>query len=110
MCASSPTWSTNYATCPSKTSSRTAPDRHPPVPRLLESGGTTGAPKRCAQLPDWIEQNTRWQTEDFIAGGFVADEGLLCLMPSGPHGVGHFDRVVAERPGAVFHPIDLDPR
>jgi len=31
-------------------------------------------------------------------------------MPSGPHGVGHFDRVVAERLGSVFHPIDLDPR
>ena len=31
-------------------------------------------------------------------------------MPSGPHGVGHFDRAVAERLGAVFHGIDLDPR
>jgi len=26
-----------------------------PVPRLYESGGTTGAPKRTAQLPDWVE-------------------------------------------------------
>ena len=31
-------------------------------------------------------------------------------MPSGPHGVGHFDRVVAERLGSAFHAIDLDPR
>ena len=31
-------------------------------------------------------------------------------MPSGPHGVGHFDRIVAERLGSVFHSIDLDPR
>jgi phenylacetate-coenzyme A ligase PaaK-like adenylate-forming protein len=81
-----------------------------PIPRIFESGGTTGAPKRTAQLPDWVEQVTRWQVEDFSAGGFVPGRGLLCLMPSGPHGVGHFDRVVAERLGSAFHPIDLDPR
>ena len=81
-----------------------------PVPRIYESGGTTGAPKRTAQLPDWVEQVTRWQVEDFTAGGFVPGAGLLCLMPSGPHGVGHFDREVAERLGSTFHPVDLDPR
>jgi phenylacetate-coenzyme A ligase PaaK-like adenylate-forming protein len=82
----------------------------PPIPRIFESGGTTGAPKRTVQLPDWIEQVTRWQVEDFTAGGFVPGRGLLCLIPSGPHGVGHFDRVVAERLGSVCHAIDLDPR
>jgi phenylacetate-coenzyme A ligase PaaK-like adenylate-forming protein len=82
----------------------------PPIPRIYESGGTTGAPKRTAQLPDWVEQVTRWQVEDFAAGGFVKGRGLLCMMPSGPHGVGHFDREVAERLGSTFHPIDLDPR
>jgi phenylacetate-coenzyme A ligase PaaK-like adenylate-forming protein len=82
----------------------------PPVPRIYESGGTTGAPKRTAQLPDWVEQVTRWQVQDFTAGGFVAGGGLLCMMPSGPHGVGHFDREVAERLGSTFHAIDLDPR
>ena len=81
-----------------------------PIPRIFESGGTTGAPKRTAQLPDWVEQVTRWQVEDFTAGGFVPGRGLLCMMPSGPHGVGHFDREVAERLGSTFHPIDLDPR
>lgn len=81
-----------------------------PLPMIFESGGTTGAPKRTAQLPDWLEQVTRWQVEDFTAGGFVAGGGLLCLMPSGPHGVGYFDRDVAHRLGSTFHPIDLDPR
>jgi phenylacetate-coenzyme A ligase PaaK-like adenylate-forming protein len=81
-----------------------------PIPRIFESGGTTGAPKRTAQLPDWVEQVTRWQVEDFSAGGFVPGRGLLCLMPSGPHGVGYFDQAVAERLGSTFHPIDLDPR
>ena len=41
-----------------------------PVPRIFESGGTTGAPKRTVQMPDWVEQVTEWQIEDFTAGGF----------------------------------------
>ena len=48
----------------------------PPIPRIFESGGTTGAPKRTAQLPDWVEQATRWQIEDFAAGGFVPGRGF----------------------------------
>lgn len=81
-----------------------------PPPMIFESGGTTGAPKRTAQLPDWLEQVVRWQVEDFTAGGFVPGSGLLCLMPSGPHGVGHFDREVAHRLGSILYPVDLDPR
>ena len=68
----------------------------PPLPQIFESGGTTGAPKRTAQLPDWIAQVVQWQTEDFASGGFVPGEGFLCLMPSGPHGVGYFSRLVFE--------------
>jgi phenylacetate-coenzyme A ligase PaaK-like adenylate-forming protein len=82
----------------------------PPVPQIFESGGTTGAPKRTVQMPDWIAQVVQWQTEDFATGGFVRGRGFLCLMPSGPHGVGYFSRLVSERLGAVFHPIDIDPR
>lgn len=82
----------------------------PPVPQIFESGGTTGAPKRTVQLPDWIDQVVEWQTQDFAAGGFVPGRGFLCLMPSGPHGVGYFSRLVAGRLGAIFHPIDIDPR
>lgn len=81
-----------------------------PPPRIFESGGTTGAPKRTVQMPDWIAQVVQWQTEDFVTGGFVPGHGFLCLMPSGPHGVGYFSRLVSERLGAVFHPIDIDPR
>jgi phenylacetate-coenzyme A ligase PaaK-like adenylate-forming protein len=82
----------------------------PPVPQIFESGGTTGAPKRTVQMPDWIEQVIQWQTADFTAGGFRPGEGFLCLMPSGPHGVGYFSRLVSERLGSVFHPVDIDPR
>lgn len=82
----------------------------PPVPRVFESGGTTGPPKRTAQLPDWVEQVVDWQTEDFTLGGFVPGGGFLCLMPSGPHGVSYFSRRVCERLGSIFHAVDLDPR
>jgi phenylacetate-coenzyme A ligase PaaK-like adenylate-forming protein len=82
----------------------------PPVPQIFESGGTTGAPKRTVQLPDWIAQVVEWQTEDFAAGGFQRGQGFLCLMPSGPHGVGYFSRLVSQRLGAAFHTIDIDPR
>jgi acyl-CoA synthetase (AMP-forming)/AMP-acid ligase II len=82
----------------------------PPLPQIFESGGTTGAPKRTVQLPDWIEQVVQWQTGDFDAGGFQHGRGFLCLMPSGPHGVGYFSRLASERLGSVFHSIDLDPR
>jgi hypothetical protein len=61
-------------------------------------------------LPDWVAQVVQWQTEDFATGGFQRGEGFLCLMPSGPHGVGYFSRLVSERLGSVFHPIDIDPR
>ena len=84
--------------------------RSVPVEELIPRGYGSPAPKRTAQLPDWVEQVTRWQVEDFTAGGFVPGRGLLCLMPSGPHGVGHFDRDVAERLGSTLHPVDLDPR
>jgi phenylacetate-coenzyme A ligase PaaK-like adenylate-forming protein len=84
--------------------------RSPALPRIFESGGTTGAPKRTAQMPDWVAQVIDWQTEDFATGGFVPGRGFLCLMPSGPHGVGYFSRVVSERLGAIFHAVDIDPR
>ncbi|MBO0885500.1 MAG: phenazine antibiotic biosynthesis protein, partial [Mycobacterium sp.] len=35
---------------------------------------------------------------------------FLGLMPSGPHGVGYFSRLISERLGSVFYTIDLDPR
>ncbi len=81
-----------------------------PVPHVFESGGTTGPPKRTAQLPDWVEQVVDWQTEDFTVGGFVPAGGFLCLMPCGPHGVSYFSRRICERLGSVFYPVDLDPR
>ncbi|WP_109509678.1 AMP-binding protein [Nocardioides speluncae] len=82
----------------------------PPVPQIFESGGTTGAPKRTVQLPDWIAQTIEWHTDDWTSSGYVRGRGLLGVMPSGPHGVGYFARLVSAGLGSVFHTVDLDPR
>lgn len=82
----------------------------PPVPQIFESGGTTGAPKRTVQLPDWIAQTIEWHTEDWTSSGYLRGRGLLGVMPSGPHGVAYFARLVSAGLGSVFHTIDLDPR
>ncbi len=81
-----------------------------PVPLIFESGGTTGAPKRTAQMPDWVAQVADWQTDDFRRAGFVGGRGFLCVMPTGPHGVGYFSRMVSGRLGSICHSVDLDPR
>jgi hypothetical protein len=47
----------------------------PPLPQIFESGGTSGAPKRTVQLPDWIDQVVEWQTADF-------DALPVCRLPS----------------------------
>ncbi len=80
------------------------------VPQVFESGGTTGAPKRTVQLPDWAEQTIRWHVEDMLSGGYVRGGGWLGLMPSGPHGVGYYARLVAQRLGSTYFTVDLDPR
>ena len=41
--------------------------------------------------------------------GRLRRRGLVCLMPSGPHGVGYFPRG-RRAAGSAFHPIDMDPR
>ena len=81
-----------------------------PVPQIFESGGTTGAPKRTIQMPDWLEQAIRWQVDDLSVVGYQRGRGLLGILPSGPHGVGYSTRLVAERLGSPFFAVDLDPR
>ena len=75
-----------------------------PIPRIFESGGTTGAPKRTAQLPDWVEQVTRWQVEDFTAGGFVSGGGLACPDAEWPARGGPFRPGGRRTPGVGVPP------
>lgn len=80
------------------------------LPSVWESGGTTGAPKRVVDLGQW-ERNTRWWSDVLDRHGFPSHDGnLLFLGPSGPHVVADALRGLARLRGAVFFPVDLDPR
>ncbi|MFH8749886.1 phenazine biosynthesis protein [Streptomyces rimosus] len=80
----------------------------PPV--VWESGGTTGAPKRTVDLGQWA-RNTRWWSEVLDQRGFPSHDGnLLFLGPTGPHVVAEVLREIARLRGAVFFPVDFDPR
>ncbi|GAA2397247.1 phenazine antibiotic biosynthesis protein [Mycolicibacterium llatzerense] len=81
-----------------------------PIPYVFESGGTTGAPKRTIQMPDWFEQSIRWQVAELVDSGYDQGRGMLGIVPSGPHGVGHVAKHVSAALGSVFFSVDLDPR
>jgi phenylacetate-coenzyme A ligase PaaK-like adenylate-forming protein len=81
-----------------------------PIPRVTETGGTTGAPKRVVQTPDWEEQSAQWAVEEFEAGGYARGRGLLGIVPAGPHGIGSIALLAAARLESIFYTVDLDPR
>ena len=87
-CAGFPISSTNCAGSPSTTSSPAGTGHRRRSPASSNPVAPRARPNAPRNFPDWVEQVTRWQVEDFTAGGFVPGRGLLCLMPSGPHGVG----------------------
>jgi len=82
---------------------------HPDVVAVIESGGTTGAPKRVPFLR---------QFADLLAQAFAAlceeqvdpTKGWLVAMPSGPHLAFEQSRRPASLLGAVVFGIDFDPR
>ena len=45
----------------------------PPTPRVFESGGTTGAPKRVIVMPDWDDQTVEWEVGELRNKGFIRD-------------------------------------
>ncbi|GGN33696.1 phenazine antibiotic biosynthesis protein [Streptomyces fuscichromogenes] len=82
---------------------------NPPMPRVFETGGTTGAPKRVILMPDWIEAALdRMLAGPVFAGREAAN--ILVAAPTGPHKIGsQYDWVVA-RQNTVKFAIDIDPR
>ena len=82
---------------------------NPPAPRVFETGGTTGAPKRVILMPDWIDASI----DRMLAGPVFADrepDNILVAAPTGPHKIGsQYDWVVA-RQNTVKFSIDIDPR
>jgi hypothetical protein len=82
---------------------------NPPAPKVFETGGTTGAPKRIILMPDWIEATVdRMLKSPQFAGRRPAN--ILVATPTGPHEIGSFYDYLVERQNIVKFSIDLDPR
>lgn len=83
---------------------------HPDVVRVVESGGTTGPPKRVVILRDWWELLIEQGIRHLDAYESPRDCNVLALMPSGPHAASEQHRTVHARRGCISLNIDLDPR
>lgn len=79
------------------------------VPRVFESGGTTGTPKRIVELGFW-RRTAEWLDASLDAHGVARRGDWLYLGPTGPHVAGYTFGLVAARRGAVFFTVDFDPR
>ncbi|HEV2634155.1 MAG TPA: hypothetical protein VGX23_03340 [Actinocrinis sp.] len=83
--------------------------RNPAAPRVFETGGTTGAPKRVIMMPDWLEASI----DRMLAGAQFAGRppaNILIAAPTGPHKIGCMYDYVVARQNTVKFTIDLDPR
>nr|BAJ05893.1 putative acyl-CoA synthase [Streptomyces sp. SANK 60405] len=80
---------------------------HEPPPSVVESGGTTGSPKRAVLSHTRMEQLV-----DMYCAYVPEAEGhtMLSLFPSGPHLAGNWQRRWARRLGVLYLQVDIDPR
>jgi phenylacetate-coenzyme A ligase PaaK-like adenylate-forming protein len=84
----------------------------PELISVIESGGTTGTPKRLPLLREFAERMTHAEVAWLEQVGALRTTGWLALFPSGPHGALDQMRRTASAYGdriAVFA-VDLDPR
>lgn len=86
-----------------------------PVPRIFESGGTTGAPKRVIIMPDWEAQSVEWELGELTAADPAALEplrghGMLLVTANGPHAIGYTQTQLAEALDCAMFTVDMDPR
>ncbi|MEW1811934.1 hypothetical protein AB0284_14650 [Pseudarthrobacter phenanthrenivorans] len=84
----------------------------PDVVSVIESGGTTGSPKRLPLLREFADRIVASEIAGLTKAGISRKKHWLSLFPSGPHGA--FD--IAKRTAAAYGDgilvfgIDLDPR
>jgi hypothetical protein len=77
---------------------------------VLESGGTTGAPKRIVDATS-RRRNVEWQSVELDREGFPRDGGgWLHVGPTGPHIMAKNIANLAELRGMLCYFVDLDPR
>ena len=82
----------------------------PEVVRIVESGGTTGAPKRFVIMRDWWDLLVGACVRHLDRHDWPRDCNVLTLVPSGPHAAGEQWRTVHAARGCKTFAIDLDPR
>lgn len=84
----------------------------PDVVSVIESGGTTGAPKRIPLLRPFADLFSQREAGVLNAAGVVPGTHWLAMLPAGPHGA--FEQVKraasAHSQGSLVFGIDLDPR
>lgn len=80
------------------------------VPRIFESGGTTGAPKRVISMPDWEAQSVQWELAELGDVTPLQGRGMLLVSANGPHAIGYTQSRLAEALGCALFTVDMDPR
>lgn len=84
----------------------------PDVVSVIESGGTTGAPKRIPLLREFADRMVAREVAGLTKAGVSRKKHWLSLFPSGPHGA--FDQArrtaAAYGEGILVFAIDMDPR
>lgn len=82
----------------------------PDVVRVIESGGTTGAPKRIPLLREFADRLVAAEVSRFEKAGVSKSKNWLSLFPSGPHGAFEQMKLVAIAYGVLQFGVDIDPR
>jgi phenylacetate-coenzyme A ligase PaaK-like adenylate-forming protein len=85
----------------------------PDIVSVIESGGTTGAPKRLPLLREFADRLAAGEAALLADAAVPRDSNWLSLFPSGPHGAfEQMKRAAALHSGgnALVFGIDLDPR
>ena len=82
----------------------------PDVVGIIESGGTTGAPKAVPLMSDFAQLMVMRDQSVFEHYGLSREKNWLCISPSGPHGAFDQARRGAKAWGVLAFGLDLDPR
>jgi phenylacetate-coenzyme A ligase PaaK-like adenylate-forming protein len=82
----------------------------PEIVSVIESGGTTGAPKALPLMADFAQLMVGRDLASLERAGLPHDKDWLAMAPSGPHGAFEQARRAARAWGALCFGIDMDPR
>lgn len=83
---------------------------HPDVVGIIESGGTTGAPKRLPLLREFADKMTLRDVAGLQEIGVASGMHWLMIFPSGPHGALEQGRRTAKALESLVFAVDMDPR